>query len=612
MRSEIGAVLDLVRHRGPDDHGIIIGAGTRVLSDDSDLPADWALGHVRLSILDLSAAGHQPMSRADGRFWISFNGEIYNYVEIRRELEKEGHRFSSGTDTEVILAAYQAWGEQCVKHFIGMFAFLIVDLLNDKVFIARDRLGVKPLYLWWNSAKIVILSEPKQLLAVPGFKPRVHRQQIVDYLTEGLLGHEPDLCCFDSVRPLPPGSTLQWNLGDLPDLSNASSYWAPSLISRSISWDEAVEQTGALFRSATELRLRSDVPVGSCLSGGVDSSSIVGVVSRDLGLQMKTFSICSLDPDFDEQPYVDSVTEHCNNTSIKIILENQRILEELEEVVYCQDEPFPSLTIYAQWCLMRAARQEGVPVLLDGQGGDETLCGYRKFAFFRLRDLLSSFQFLSALSLAKNLLLQGDKGLVRLKEGQRYLPGWLRCLRDDMQELLRPNWRTLVRLVWAEKMANVSGIHNHQWADLRFWSLPVLLRYEDRNSMAHAVESRLPFLDHRLVEHFLTLPDEFFLRQGRTKRVLTEAIGNALPRAVTARRTKSHFNTSESVLMRGSLGRFLEERIERSERLSAILDVKAATQILSQYRQGDSGYTSESLFRIAGLAMWLDRFDVEV
>jgi asparagine synthase (glutamine-hydrolysing) len=612
MPSQIAKVIGRALHRGPDDRGIILGKGCETFPENTDVTVDWALGHVRLAILDLSSAGHQPMSRTNGKFWICFNGEIYNYLEIRTELIEQGHEFRSSTDTEVILAAYESWGPSCVKRFVGMFAFIIVDLRERSVFVARDRLGVKPLYIWQDSARAVLVSEPKQLLGIPTFRPRAHRQQIVDYLTEGLLGHTPDQCCFDSVRPLPPGCTLSWRLGELPDLAAALPYWTPSLISRNISWEEAVEETEILFKSAIELRLRSDVPVGSCLSGGVDSSSIVGAVSRGFGQSIKTFSICSMIPDFDERPYIDAVTVHCHNTAIKIILERENIVEELEEVVYCQDEPFPSLTIYAQWCLMRAARREGVPVLLDGQGGDETLCGYRKFAFFRLRDLLTSFRFFGALSLSKNLLLQGDNGLLSLKEGQRYLPGWLRCLKDDMPELLRSKWRPLARPVWSVKMKNVEGLHNHQWADLKFWSLPVLLRYEDRNSMAHAVESRLPFLDHRFVEHCLTLPESFFLRQGRTKRVLTEALGDLLPIAVKTRRTKSHFNTSESVLLRGRLGEFLEKRIRKSERLAAIIDVDAATKRFRQYRNGNGGHTSESLFRLAGLAMWLDRFEVEV
>ena len=181
---QIARMIERARHRGPDDAGSLVGRGLQAAPDDSPGTGDWALGHVRLAILDLSLAGHQPMSREGGRIWITFNGEVYDYLELRAELGKED-TFSSGTDTEVILAAYQAWGSACVKRFIGMFAFVIVDLIAGVVLCARDRVGVKPLYLWQDSSRTVVVSEPKQLLDVPGFRPVANRQQIVDYLTEG-------------------------------------------------------------------------------------------------------------------------------------------------------------------------------------------------------------------------------------------------------------------------------------------------------------------------------------------------------------------------------------------------------------------------------------------
>ncbi len=609
---QISGMIERARHRGPDDAGHIVGKGREVSPDGPPGDGDWALGHVRLAILDLSLAGHQPMSRDGGRIWITFNGEVYNYLELRAELLKEGHIFSSGTDTEVILAAYQSWGPECVNRFIGMFAFVIVDLNKGLVVAARDRLGVKPLYLWQDSTRTVIVSEPKQLLDVPGFRPRVNRQQIVDYLTEGLLGHEADQCCFEGVRPLPPAHTLTWVLGDQAELSHAKNYWTPSLNPRKLGWEEAVYETARLFRDCVELRLRSDVPVGSCLSGGVDSSSIVGVVCRDLGAHMNTFSVCSTDPTVDESPYINVVNEYCKTSPVKLVLEQENILGELEKVVYAQDEPFAALTIYAQWCLMRSVRRHGVPVLLDGQGGDEALCGYRKFAYFFLRQLIEQGCFWRTFRASAALTLRGDGKLMKFSQGQRYLPSWLGFLRNDIAEWLTPSWRRLARPVWSAKMKGVRTLHEHQWADFSLWSLPVLLRYEDRNSMAHGIEARLPFVDHRFVEHCLTLPEEFFFKNGRTKRLLTEAVSHAIPPAVVERRTKSHFDTSQSVLMLGTLGAFLEDKVAQSERLAAILDRKTVVQAFRRFQRQQRTFTDETLFRIATVAMWLEKFQAEI
>ena len=329
-----------------------------------------------------------------------------------------------------------------------------------------------------------------------------------------VLGHEADQCCFEGVRPLPPAHTLTWRLGDQPQLSHASNYWLLDIRPRKIGWQEAVEETAGLFRNAVELRLRSDVPVGSCLSGGVDSSSIVGVVTRNLGFHMNTFSVCSEDPNFDESPFINVVNEHCKTTPVQLVLEREDIMGELEDVVYSQDEPFAALTIYAQWCLMRTVRRHGVPVLLDGQGGDEALCGYRKFAYFYLRQLIKRRSLWRAFRASVAFSLHGDGNLFKFSQGQRYLPSWLGFLRNDVAGWLTPGWRGLVRRVWSAKMNGVSSLHEHQWADFSLWSLPVLLRYEDRNSMAHGIETRLPFVDHRFVEHCLTLPEEFSL-QGR-------------------------------------------------------------------------------------------------
>ncbi len=612
IRSLIGKSLDLIAHRGPDGRGIILGYGSRLVSDQSDGFADWGLGHVRLAIIDTSATGSQPMCTAAGDCWISYNGEVYNYVELRLDLEDQGYQFRGTSDTEVILAAYRMWGPSCVKKFNGMFAFVIVDLAKGLVFAARDRMGVKPLYIWLGSDKVLLVSEPKQLLAFPDFRPKAHRQQVMDFLIDGVLGHEPNLCFFEGVYPLPPAHVLTWRLGSVPDLDKAECYWRPKTVTRPIAWAQAVEETGALFRDAVRLRLRSDVPVGSCMSGGADSSSIVGVATRELGYQMNTFSSCFDDERFDEQYYIDAVNRHCRTKPFKVFPTLEQFLTEIDTVAYHQDEPVGGVA-YPQWTIMRAARKAGVPVLLDGQGGDEVLCGYNKFAYFYLRQLLTRRCYAGALSHCAKLMIHGDGRLLQWKLGYRYLPSWLRRRQDHILEnLFRPEWQNLARKPWSEIMKGQVGIRPHQLEDIQTWSLPGLLRYEDRNSMAHSVETRLPFLDYRLVEHCLTLPEEYFLRGGRTKRFLVEAMGNTLPEEVVNRRTKMGFECPESVWMRSTLGEALEYRVGRSKRLAEIIDTRSAAALFLAYRNGGIPLSHGALYRLASLATWLDLFKVDV
>jgi asparagine synthase (glutamine-hydrolysing) len=598
--------LDRIVHRGPDGRGAVFGRVDKIVADASLEAPDWGLGHVRLAILDLSPLGGQPMPSRDRRVWITYNGEVYNYLELRDELTRLGHLFITGTDTEVILAAYQQWGAQCVERFNGMFAFVLADLRAGMVFAARDRLGVKPLYLWRGPSELVLVSEPKQLQAHPDFKPKAERAQVIDFLMDGVVGHEPDLCFFDGVHPLPPGRSLVWRLGETPGRDAARPYWDPKRPTRSISRPEAVEETAALFRDAVRVRLRSDVPVGSCLSGGVDSSSIVGVMSRELGCRVKTFSSCFDDPRFDERYYIDAVNRHNRSDSYQVFPAEDGFIEELRSLAYHQDEPFTSPSIYAQWRVMRAAREAGVPVLLDGQGGDETLCGYRKYALFRLKGLLARRRFVSAAARLVELLAFGDRGIFDIRAGQRYLPEALRRERARLAGLLTPEWRLFDQAVWAERMGRVSSVHERQLADLQNWSLPSLLRYEDRNSMAFSVETRLPFVDYRFVELCLALPEDYFFKRGRTKRVLVEGLRDALPREVQQRRTKMGFETPAEVWMRGRLGLHLEQIVRKSAALNDILDVRAAGDALALYRRGARTFSHQALFRVASLAAWVE------
>ncbi len=607
----INKSLDLIAHRGPDGRGTVIGQGGALAQDSFKGKSDWALGHVRLSILDTSSAGNQPMASADNTCWITYNGEIYNYVELKRELEDSGFLFKTGTDTEVIINAYKKWGIDCVSRFAGMFAFVLVDLVKGMVFLGRDRLGIKPLYTWSNGKKIAVVSEPKQLFAFQDFRPKADRQQVVDYLLDDVVGHEPEKCFFSQVTPLEPGHVMSWKLGDVPSSLQTQSYWSPEFSEQKISWNNAVEDTGTLFRTILDQHLRSDVPVGSCLSGGMDSSSIVSMVSREFKRPVHTFSSCFPGFEFDEQEYMDAVTEHGRSFSNKVYPDDDQLSKDLDQLIYMQDEPFTSLSLYAQWCVMKAAKQSGIPVLLDGQGGDESLCGYRKYAFFYLKKLIRDRKFIGAYRHLFDLITKGDQRIFDFKAGQRYLPAFLRKRHDRVYDLLSPEWRQFSRSAWQEKMGDVSSMKQHQVADLRLWSLPALLRYEDRNSMAHSIEARVPFVDHRFVEHCLAMPSEFFFRKGMTKRLLSEALGTTLPDSIHKRRTKFGFETPQSIWMKGNLGTQLLSSIGKSPRLAEILNISEVANAFKGFQNNRSGFSDASLFRCACLGLWLERFSVE-
>ena len=609
---DIERSLDIVAHRGPHGRGVVLGRGSQVITDSEQAAATWGLGHVRLAIVDLTPAGNQPMAGSGMQHWITYNGEIYNHVELRAELAETGYRFRSTSDTEVILAAYSVWGADCVEKFNGMFAFVLVDLDKKTVLVARDRLGVKPMYMWQGNHMTVLVSEPKQLIGLPGFQPRGNKQQIVDFLIDGVLSHDPGQCCFEGVYPAPPGHQWSWQLAKVSELPASRSYWEPHIGTNLENWNEAVEKTRVLLTDAVRIRLRSDVPVGSCLSGGLDSSVVVGLASAASNTRMKTFSSCFHDRRFDESRFSDAVNEKWGLQGTKVYPDSEGLMVSLDQLVYHQDEPFTSASIYAQWCLMQAVGTHNLHVLLDGQGGDEALCGYRNYALFYLRFLLFKQRYIEAAEHLIGLLLAGDRRLLDWRLGLRYVPEFLRKRHDDFQGLMRPSWSRMARHIWYEQMKNVKEIHEHQWADLRQWSLPSLLRYEDRNSMAHGIETRLPFLDYRFLEHCLSLQESFFFRKGHTKRIVVQALGDLLPQSIKARRTKMGFDTPSEDWMKGEFGRFLEMRVRSSERLSSILDPAAAGEIFRAYRHGKKSFSDRALFRIAILAVWLDVFKVDV
>jgi asparagine synthase (glutamine-hydrolysing) len=582
------SMLQTVRHRGPDDEGIALFSSDRMtpsIYGGPDTPAHCyssnlayapreplpeatefhpliALGHRRLAIVDVTATGHQPMCTRDGNCWITYNGEIYNHPELRAELERLGHRFVSRSDTEVILAAYQQWGMHCLERFNGMFAFVLLDKTRRALLLVRDRFGIKPLYYWQSPIGFLAVgSEIKQFTGLPGWRSELNGQRAYDYLNWGLLDHTGETL-FKNVRQLRQGEFLTLDVGALLTGIPPAARWndiSPRPFAGSL--EDAADEVRRLLEDSVRLRLRADVPVGSCLSGGLDSSSIVckmdGLLSAGgVRGQQKTFSARSHAPQFDEGKYIDEVVRHTNVESHEVYPEADQLLDTIDALTWTQDEPFGSTSIYAQWLVFGLAAGEGVKVVLDGQGADELFAGYHNYFGARFAGLFRQGSWSEL-----------ESEMRRACATHGYSWAWVlqQLLNNILPEALRQplrrlgghastgqTWFDLERLGAASRdpylelgSAKSGSIRDMSLAQLNGASLQTLLHWEDRDSMAHSVEARLPFLDHRLVEFVVGLPDEHKIKAGVTKLVLRDAMRGVLPEAVRARTDKLGFATAE-------------------------------------------------------------------
>ncbi|MDA0296103.1 MAG: asparagine synthase (glutamine-hydrolyzing) [Planctomycetota bacterium] len=610
-RSELERSIRVVRHRGPDGEGVVTGDLDGAFGENSASAAKWGLAHARLAIVGLGDQGHQPMADRGGRRWLSFNGEIYNHIELRKELETGGFKFETTTDTEVILAAWSAWGEACVERFNGMFAFVLVDLDRRTAHAVRDRLGIKPLYLRSTPHRMAVASEIKQFTADEGFQPQADLQMVHDFLFDGLLGHEPRRCMFEGVEPVEPGTIISFDLDDPIGTRSARTYWSLDHIhtDTTMTWEDAVDQTKSTFLRSLSLRMRADVPVGSCLSGGLDSSSIVCAAASALGIKMTTFSSCYEDRRFDEQEYIDVVNRSANANPIKVFPTEKNAIDLFDRIVWAQDEPFGSMSLLSQWSVMAAARTQGIPVLLDGQGGDETFGGYRKFTWLRLLELARAGRPIGAMAHAMRVLHRGDRNVLDLRRGLRYFPAFLRR-REASVLIPRPRLEAMRRRAWSERMSGTRDLGEHRKADLLHWSLPALLRYEDRSSMAHSIEARVPLIDHELVEHAMRVPSQHLFARGQSKSVFREAMREFLPTSIRTRRTKMGFASAQQIWMQSEFGDMIRGRVRDSEALQELID---PTPLLTlEPRLAKSQLVQDTLFRAASLATWFDRFGVRL
>ncbi|MCV2218230.1 asparagine synthase (glutamine-hydrolyzing) [Thauera sp. Sel9] len=613
----IFSMTSVQAHRGPD------GAGHALFSDQgapqshgehpgaSDLPAGrLALGHRRLSIIDCTDRAHQPMSYADGRYWITYNGEVYNYRELREELRSRGCTFRSESDTEVVLAAYSQWGADCFARFNGMWALAIWDAVEQKLILSRDRFGVKPLHFRVQNNTLWFSSEIKGVLAGATAPTQANDRVVHDYLVFGTINASNETF-FDGIAAFPPGCHATVSAQNL--VPSPKPYWHLELglgEGKVPSFEEACDTFRELITSAVKLRMRSDVPVGACLSGGLDSSSIVSLMARIASSSVHTFTARFSEPEFDESLWAQRVIDATGVVGHMAEPTESALIDDFAQLVWHQEEPFSTASLYAQWAVMREARRNSIPVLLDGQGADEILGGYRKFYAFHVLSLLRQKRFIHASREALAVLLNGDRGYWRWHEGIRYLPAFLRPDGFKVEDFLRPSSRAL-SAASTVALGATSDIRERQMLDLNHYSVPSLLRYEDRNSMAWSVESRVPFLDYRLVEFAVRLPIGHKLRAGRTKAVLRHGLRGIVPDQILDRRDKMGFVTPQSQWMNGSLGKHMEDAcLDAAQILGRWVDVQALLRAWRTMPPAERQTAQAVVFRIGTLARWLNRFNI--
>ncbi len=568
--SHLQIMSKTIRHRGPDDEGFylsglnssaIICKGDDTISELTSVPhitsyvksQEYQIGlvHRRLSILDLSPAGHQPMNYS--QYTIVFNGEIYNYKELKSELANKGLLFNTDSDTEVILAAYQHWGENCVNYFVGMWAFAIYDKNKQQLFLSRDRFGIKPLYFFQNKTCFAFASEIKALLALDFVKPEAEMNSVFEYIAFGATSN-PSACLFKNIQIIPPShnsiihvSTLKTELKQYYSLKEkVDSYKLPNN-------NETEDAFRSALNSSVDLHLRADVTVGSTLSGGLDSSTIVALAAAKMqGKEFKTFTAAYKEKEIDESDFARKAISNYKNVNPYFTYPDIKTYwEDFDKLIWHQDLPINSTSMFAQWEVMKLASQQHIKVLLDGQGADEILGGYYNFAGIYLIEKLQHLKFYSFLNEKKELQHKFSPNINNTigKAAYYFIPEFL-------QKQVRSKKRISMGSFSETYQQNLTNIHVPSRGGKSFkeqsilsmqYGLQDLLRYEDRNSMAFSIESRVPFLDHRLVELSIALKNDWKIHNGWTKYILRKTAEPVLDKEVVWRKYKMGFLTPQKL-----------------------------------------------------------------
>jgi asparagine synthase (glutamine-hydrolysing) len=614
LQSRLLAAQRALHHRGPDDRGLEILFITRGLDVS---PGSLALGHTRLSIIDLSSGGHQPMHSSDGRHTVVFNGEIYNYRELRAELKTAGYAFRTDSDTEVLLAAWAHWGISGLRRLTGMFAFAVYDRQDESLTLVRDAFGIKPLLYSLDEESFSFASEVPALLELLACKPDLDLQQAYDYLVYGRYDDQARTF-YKGVAHLLPGHWLRVDL-KTTRASAPERWWWPSIKERTdLSFEDAAAQLREMFLNSVRLHLRSDVPIGAALSGGLDSSAVVCAMRHlEPEMPIHTFTYVARGSAVDEERWADIVNQHVGAIAHKVVVEPQELGEDLDNLIRIQAEPFGTSSIYAQYRVFKLARECGISVILDGQGADESLGGYEGYPSYVLKELLSQFQIFEAISFASNWSDRFGRSKKTLLKSvlASFLSYQAKTQLKKIQLLnKRPPWIRENCLGSAERYVQSIKYQNNEnkryLADTLRYELTAtrirrLLRYEDRNSMAFSIESRVPFLTIGLVEFLLSLPTRYLVSSAaETKSVFRAAMRGIVPDEILDRRDKVGFDTPQHSWLKGQW-QSIEQTI-RDVPKDSLIDFAQAKRVI------ETGLESEDhlpeMWRIINYRAWLKNF----
>jgi asparagine synthase (glutamine-hydrolysing) len=587
------SACSIIKHRGPDDEGFLTwvpggkpkiwaGGGTAASTRHHwhydqlapGQPFKVGFGHRRLSILDLSPAGHQPMVYESAGLALTFNGEVYNYLEIRAELQQLGHEFKTQTDTEVILHAWAQWGPECLDRFNGMFAIVILDYNKNELFAVRDRFGVKPLFYYQGTEALYLASEIKQIRTAPGYKFSLNEVTARRFLATGAVDNTDQT--FDTlVKHLPGGHYLHVDLSKDASGFEIKRWYTFTPKKFTGSFDAAADKLRELLIDAVNLRLRSDVTVGSCLSGGLDSSSIVCIAADLLKARgdyagQETVTACYENARYDEWNFAQEVIKKTNAHAHQTFPSFKQLQDEIDIFLWHQDEPTGSTSQFSQWAVFKATHDAGLKVMIDGQGADEQLAGYGGNDTAHYTGMMKNLQLLSLLDEAKSYKKENGSwpvgfvlNALQLSMGKGFtnaLPKKYRIKRGTIDWL---------------SGTEPSGIYDspaHSLKDnllrqLYGEPLPALLRYEDHSSMAWSIESRTPFLDYRFVEFTMGLPARYVYKNGVRKTVLRKAMHNVIPAVIESRRDKMGFVTPEEMWLKGEGKEWFLQGVEHTLKL---------------------------------------------
>ncbi|MBD5448773.1 MAG: asparagine synthase (glutamine-hydrolyzing) [Lachnospiraceae bacterium] len=608
-KKEIQIMNTAMAHRGPDAEGVYI---------DGNI----GLGHRRLSIVDLSESGNQPMFSHDRKFVLIFNGEIYNFIEIKEQLSKKGAKFLTETDTEVIIEAYRFWGINCTKKFNGMWSFALYDTEERLVFLSRDRFGIKPLYIYESENEFIFASEIKCITAIRPEQKKVDITQIARYLA----GYQEDMdehTFYENIHNFPKSHSMLYHLDT--DTCEYYKYWEINVSKFKKKWkcNNPYQKFLELLEDSIRIRLRADVKVGASLSGGLDSSTIVGIISKKFHTKIHTFSSIYKEKNCNEKEFIDCMNQYANTIPHYIYPDHSgNIIQDIEDMLYYHDGPCHSASPYSGYCVYRGVGNH-VKVLLDGQGADELFGGYLFFYEAKLKELLRQDNWRTKIK-AVNLILSirkvypeiamtlTDKSLREIlgTRGYQILKKKRRVNVQEQQSAEIKYRKGFAKIDLKIGLKDNDSILNELDKELnlqfQYMMLPRILHDVDRNSMARSLEVRLPFLDYRLVEFSYTLSDEDKIRGSFTKYIMRTSCRKYLPEKVCNRRNKMGFPAPFDKWIRderfkSEIKRYLDAFKDRN-----IVLVRSLEQCYQEHLEGKENW-EDQFFRIMMLEMWLQK-----